>query len=109
MGKFIIVYSTTNNRQWQSPNWRTVTEKETLEEAKVVFGNIEALAETRQEHGWPYFGVITQVAIFKLAGKETFTRKPRYVADYRDKREWGVGDAVGGLVNAVNSDFTINR
>lgn len=106
---FIIVFSTTNNREFQSPNWRTVTEKVTLEEAKIVFENIVALAETKQEHGFPYFGRITQVAIFKVIGRRTFTQRPRYHADYRDKSGWPIGGGAGGLVNAMNSDFTINK
>lgn len=105
---WIIVYSTINNKPWDAAGWRTSAEVQTLDKAHGIFDNIVALAETRKKHEWPYFGVITQVAIFRVCGVDTFKRKPRYYADYRDKRGWPIQGA-GNLIDAMNSDGSVNR
>lgn len=110
MNKYIVMYSTTNNKPYESADWHTVTETEALDKAVEVMAIWTNKAATEDNtQGWPIYGKITQVAIFRLAGGETFTRKPLRYADYRDKRDWAISDQVGGLVNAVNSDFTINK
>jgi hypothetical protein len=47
--------------------------------------------------------------VFVLRGGETFRNKPRLYFDNRDKSDWPISEGVSGLVNSVNSDFTINR
>ena len=110
MNKFIVVYSNTNNKPWQAANWRTITETETIAQAIVPFENYKAMAEekTTSYQCRDNQPVITQVAIFKLDSGNTFTNKPRYYADYRDKSNWPVVAALGGLVNAMNSDGSLN-
>jgi hypothetical protein len=107
---FIIVYSTANNRPWQSPGWSTATEKSTLGDARTVFENYVALAEQRATDYdcRPNRKPITQVAVFVLRGGETFKNKPRLYFDNRDKSDWPMPACISGLVNSVNSDFTIN-
>jgi hypothetical protein len=111
MANFIIVYSTENNRPWQPANWSTATEKSTLDAARKVFENYVALAEQKATDYdcRPNRKPITQVAVFVLRGGETFRNKPRLYFDNRDKSDWPISEGVSGLVNSVNSDFTINR
>jgi hypothetical protein len=109
--KYIVVYSSTNNKPWQAANWRTITETETIVQALVPFKNYVAMAEekTTSYQCRDNQPVITQVAIFTLKGGDTFTSRPRYYADYRDKSDWPITNpAVTGLVNATNSDFGVN-
>ena len=107
---FIIVYSTTNNKPYDAPNWRTVTEKDTLDEAIKVFDIWKNKAENEDNtRDFPVFGKIIQVAIFKLAGRDTFTRRPRYYADYRDKSNFAINTTTAGPINAMNSDYSMNK
>jgi hypothetical protein len=108
--KFIVVCSTANNKPWEPANWRTVTETATITQALTAFDNYAYLAVQKATDyqcrtNQP---VITQVAIFKLDGPNTFTNRPRYHADYRDKSGWPIANAVSGLVNAMNSDGSLN-
>ena len=107
---YLIAISTTNNKTWERPNWTVVTEKNTLDLAVSVFNTFVDYAETGDTPSM-FFGIpvkVTQVAIFKYAGGDTFHRKPTRYHDHRDKSEWLISGA-GDLINYVNSDFTINK
>lgn len=105
---YIVVYSITNNRQWQAPNWMTVGEYETLDEAKIAYGNFCQISDDRETS---YLArdaqpVITQVAVFRLAGGETFERKPRLYHDNRDKTGWPINPVVADWSIGFDASFT---
>jgi len=106
---FIIVFSIKNNKPWESACWMTATEKATLDEARRVFDNFVAEIGRDNTDDSTIRGTITQVAVFRLRDKDTFTSKPNLYNDSRDKSDWLIGWQVAGFINAVNSDFSINK
>lgn len=109
--KYLIAYSASTG-QFKPKNWQVATEKQTLEEAISVYENFVAISENKSTEycGRPGMKPITQVAIFKYAGGDTFSRKPRRYFDNRDKSDWVITNAaVTGLVNRLNSDYTMNK
>jgi len=105
---YLVVYSTRNNRDYETPGWMTVAETTDKEKALCVFRNFSAMAEDKEEYR-AGFGAVTQAALFVDHGRDTFHRRPRYYTDCRDKTGWSIRAEVGQIGNMLNSDYSMNR
>lgn len=88
---YIVVYeiaSPRTNNQFRANWWNTCTETATLKKAVSIF---DGLKINHPEY--------SQIAVYKVCGKQTFLNRPRYHCDRRNKTGW----KIVGLEGLINS------
>ena len=81
--------------------WMYVQGFETLDSARA---EMHRRADAKTYKGY----TLEIVAVFRNRGVDLLNSNYRYSIDLRDKSTWPIGAAVGGLVNLLNSDGSVN-